>query len=300
VLPYSGIQDIQQKRTAFVDFSNDPFNFSCLEDDRPSCHNRHPMDFEESFAACIRTGNTAGITALGVDPSFANEILVCETPIPEISGKGAIPTVRRPRPVIYAILCHQLCVVEQLASLEVDLVRPLYDGWAPIHYAVAVRDWDIASFLISRVRSELESKTEHNATPLHIAVSNNDFLTTVGLLDFGADPNVANKNGNTALHIAMVHGIQIAQALLVFGARTDAVNAQKCKPIDVAQRRGNAEMVKLLNGVADRTIILPNRPEITRILKNKKSGENKESLAEELDLLSQRVSRIEEALSTKS
>jgi hypothetical protein len=70
--------------------------------------------------------------------------------------------------------------------------------------------------------------------------------------------------------------------------------------IDVAQRRGNAEMVKFLNGVADGKVILPNRPEITRILKNKKSEENKESLAEELDLLSQRVSRIEEALSTKS
>jgi ankyrin repeat protein len=258
------------------------------------------MDFEESFAACIRTGNTAGITALGVDRSFADEILVCDTPVPDISGKGTFPLVRRPRPVIYAILCHQLSVVEKLASLGVDLVSPLYNGWSPIHYAVAVRDWDIASFIISRVRSELESKTELQATPLHIAVTNNDLLTTVGLLDFGADPNFGNINGNTALHIAMVQGVLIVQALLAFGARTDVVNAQNAKPIDVAQRRGNAELVKFLNGIAKGKIPLPSRAEVTGVLNNKQSEENDESLAEELDLLSQRVSGIEEALATKS
>jgi hypothetical protein len=80
----------------------------------------------------------------------------------------------------------------------------------------------------------------------------------------------------------------------------EMVNGQNDKSNNVAQRRGNAEMVKFLNGVAGRTIILLNRPEITRIFNNKKSEENKESLAEELDLLSQRVSRIEQAFSTKS
>jgi hypothetical protein len=263
------------------------------------------MDLDEAFAACIRTGNASGITALGVDRSTINELLVCDTPVPSTPGQSSVPLLHRPRPVIYAILCHQLPVVEKLADLGADLAQPLYDGWGPIHFAVAVRDWGVSQFLLTRIPSELESKTEHGATPLHIAVSNGDFLTTVGLLELGADPNFPNQNGNTALHLAMVHDKMVASALVAYGAKTEVVNSQNLKPIQIAEKRGNADVVAYLKGLEEGKIQVGDKGIFLEVLRRRvgvqqeREGGGEESFAIEIDLLSQRLNAVEEALAMR-
>jgi hypothetical protein len=254
------------------------------------------MDFEEAVAACIRAGNVAGLIAIGFGASLLNQSLVCETPVPAIPGKGAIPLVRRPRPVIYAILCHQLSVVEHLTLLGADLLSPLYHGWTPIHYAVAVRDWEIALFILVHEPDELDKPTEHGASPLHIAVSNGDVQSVAGLLGLGAAVNLANRNGNTALHIAMIHPHpQLAELLLSFGAEANTENSLKQTPLAVAESRGNTVVAEFLRDVAaGRRRVRPTE----RLLRTEKMAKpSNPEIAVEIEQVSERLRAVEERLS---
>jgi ankyrin repeat protein len=255
------------------------------------------MDFEEAVAACIRAGNVAGLTTIGFGTDLLNQPLVCDPLVPTIPGKGAIPLVRRPRPVIYAILCHQLSVVEYLTELGADLTSPLYHGWSPIHYAIAVRDWEIALFILVREPNELDRATEHGATPLHIAISTGDFRSAAGLLGLGAAVNSANKNGNTALHIAMIHHHpRFAELLLAFGAEVNAENAQQQTPLAVANGRGNSSMADFLSEVAAGRPVQP----IERLIGGEKIAKaDARELGAQIEALGERLRVVEERLSAK-
>jgi ankyrin repeat protein len=82
----------------------------------------------------------------------------------------------------------------------------------------------------------------------HFAVTNNDLLTTVGLLNFVLDPNFGNINGNTSLHIGRDQGIQIAQALLAFGVHTDTINARNHKPMELGKSLNEKKFSSKLRG----------------------------------------------------
>jgi hypothetical protein len=254
------------------------------------------MDFEESVAACIREGNGAGLTALGLDRSLADEALLCPTPVPPVPGKSGFLPVRRPRPVVYAILCHQAAVVEQLIDLGADIERPLYNGWAPIHYAVGVRDLEIARLILWRAPGQIAAATEHGATPLHIAVANNDGRAAAELLALGADVDAANKAGNTALHLAMVHAdTAVAELLLSFGAREGALNSERRTPLAVADARRNASASAFLRDLSTGNRRLRPRERILAALRPAASGDS-DALAVELSLISQRLQAVEERL----
>jgi hypothetical protein len=265
------------------------------------------MDFEQALANCIRTGNTDGVAALGVGPLTVNEPLLCDTDVPAIPGKVQLPPVRRPRPVIYAILCHQLRVVQQLASLKADLIAPLYNGWHPIHYAVACQEPEITEFILSAVRDERDAATTRRAAPLHLAVSNHDLENVIVLLKGGAAAAFANINGNTPLHIAMIHqDTAIAEVLLSFGADPRAKNVKGQTPEDVAKQRGNNAALEFLRDVASgKRVVTP----IDKILADFRLGAPKQDVAKpgggeeivaELDLLKQRLSAVEERLSARN
>lgn len=71
-------------------------------------------------------------------------------------------------------------------------------------------------------------------TPLHLSVLENRTEATTLLLQFGADPNLKDFNGNTAVHIAAIDGRSIDSLRLLLnkiGDKTSSayINAQNFK-----------------------------------------------------------------------
>jgi ankyrin repeat protein len=68
------------------------------------------------------------------------------------------------------------------------------------------------------------------------------------LLENGADPNLTDSGGNTALHEAAKKGInpKVVQALLDSGANLQAKNAAGQTALDVAQEHGKTKVIDLL------------------------------------------------------
>lgn len=71
------------------------------------------------------------------------------------------------------------------------------------------------------------------------------------LLEAGADPALANAEGNTALHWAALNGAAgAASALLAAGASPSALNAHEETPVDAALGRGHQAVVDAVNAHA--------------------------------------------------
>ena len=85
--------------------------------------------------------------------------------------------------------------------------------------------------------ADVSAVDDRGFPPLHLAIlsESRESLETVALLlTFGADPNQADSEGNTALHHAAARGdLNIARALLAFGAERFAVNNAGQTPPDV-------------------------------------------------------------------
>lgn len=69
------------------------------------------------------------------------------------------------------------------------------------------------------------------------------------LLEAGADPNVRDRStGATPLHDAARAGfLDTVQLLVQFQADPHALDNQKCRPVDLARRRGDTKVMDFLN-----------------------------------------------------
>lgn len=70
-----------------------------------------------------------------------------------------------------------------------------YDGWTPLHAAALVDSYDAADLLLNN-GAEVDARSAHNNTPLHIARSHN--RTAKLLLKRHSDPNAVNDSGERA------------------------------------------------------------------------------------------------------
>jgi ankyrin repeat protein len=106
---------------------------------------------------------------------------------------------------------------------------------------------------IATVRQLVENGTDVNATsgdvfPLLVASCNGHTAVVEYLLLKGANPNVSNAEGTTALLCASYNGHQeVAKALLNAGARVnDVVTEYQITALMVSSRVGHTSLVKLL------------------------------------------------------
>src|SRR5690349_12949244 len=69
-------------------------------------------------------------------------------------------------------------------------------------------------------------RAEDNATPLHIAVENNQPQVVEELFRLGASANVKDSEGTTPLHIvaALPNAVEVAQLLISNGADINSTN----------------------------------------------------------------------------
>ncbi len=106
-------------------------------------------------------------------------------------------------------------------------------GYTPLMFAARVGDMTTARQLVAR-GADVNASSVEDGSALVIASSWGHEDLAVYLLEEGANPNVADANGMTALHYAMrdglklLHGFEISEATRVCGFRSDSL----CKPID--------------------------------------------------------------------
>ena len=101
-------------------------------------------------------------------------------------------------------------------------------GHAPMHWAFVQGGTESAKALLES-GADVNILTNRGATPLMITISNDDpsdiRIGVPFLINHGADPNIQDKLGNTALHFAAVNNSrEVIEMLLEAGALIDAQN----------------------------------------------------------------------------
>lgn len=131
--------------------------------------------------------------------------------------------------------------LKQILHHHHDLVSSFSpEGFTPLHLAGAFRHLDCAALLI-RNGADLNvigrSQFAKNS-PLGAAAFGGDAVIVEILLGAGADPNIADAEGFTPLHVAADSGNSaVAEALLKFGANREA-KANGLTPAEIAEKKG--------------------------------------------------------------
>ena len=107
-----------------------------------------------------------------------------ETPLMMASIEGNLPLVKT------LVLGHK-------AQLD-------HIGWTPLHYACAKGHLEVAQFLVAN-GAIIDSLSVGNTTPLMMAVHSGNEQLVKFLLDKGADLQLKNANGLTAIDIADIY-----------------------------------------------------------------------------------------------
>ena len=255
------------------------------------------MDFESSFAYCIRKGDVNGLHALCIDKSNVNEQFICPTPVPHLQGNFALPPINYPTPLIYSILCQQKLILQELLQIGADLNIPILN-WYPIHYAVALRSLDLAREILIHDQSQANKLTNGTQnSPLHMAASSGNYQMVLLLLKYNANPNSCNSSGLFPIHSAcFLPTTEILEALFTFGADTEVFTSLGETIVEYTEKKNLSTahdyLVLLLSGEID----LPSPEILLSKLKIDFDTETSTNPQEKADLLEQRVAAAEELL----
>jgi len=103
----------------------------------------------------------------------------------------------------------------------------------------------------------------NNSTALHVAVEQED-LTSLHIVDFLAqncnDSNVADQDGNTALHLAAISSKTECMRVLLKAGATDSLsleNKDGKTPIDISKDLDDTESVELVRGTTCLIMYMP-------------------------------------------
>jgi ankyrin repeat protein len=107
-----------------------------------------------------------------------------ETPLMIASIEGNLPLVK---------------ALVQVRKAKLDHI-----GWTPLHYASSRGHLEVAQFLLAN-GAIVDSMSPGNTTPLMMAVQSGNEQLVKLLLDKGADIQLRNTNGLTALDIAVIY-----------------------------------------------------------------------------------------------
>ena len=131
----------------------------------------------------------------------------------------------------------------------VDIYNTDYFGETPLFNATESKKYEISKLLLENKANVDAASFEDNTTPLMNSSFNNDIKTTKLLLEYDADPDIGNKYGDTALHMACRQGYkEIVKLLLKHNANPYVENSFSGDktPLKLALREGHEEIVSLL------------------------------------------------------
>ena len=131
----------------------------------------------------------------------------------------------------------------------IDCYNTDYFGETPLFNATESKNYEISKLLLENGADVNAANFEDGTTSLMNSSYNNDTETTKLLLEYNADPDLGNKYGDTALHMACRKGYtDIVKLLLEHNADANVENKfmGANTPLKLALREGHKEIVTLL------------------------------------------------------
>lgn len=156
-------------------------------------------------------------------------------------------------------------------------------------------------YLLEKQPNLVNLQTQNKATPLHFAVSANDYQMVLCLLKNNADVNLTNNFGQSPLHLSVVsYDHRILQALLSFGANVDLKDSKGNSPIDIATERKKQQISNIFaEYLANKSKIRPKEDVLLDLSDNYLNDFYEESnelperdLSADLDVLEKRVDQL--------
>jgi ankyrin repeat protein len=126
------------------------------------------------------------------------------------------------------------------------------DGFGPLGLAVYFGRPEAARVLLEAgANPDTPSANDFKVRPIHSASAHRDPATSLELarllLEWKADPNVAQAGGWTPLHQAAAHGRrELAELLLAHGAARGAKSDDDRTPAEMAKAKGHSELEGVL------------------------------------------------------
>ncbi|XP_059922497.1 CARD- and ANK-domain containing inflammasome adapter protein [Gadus macrocephalus] len=184
-------------------------------------------------------------TALHLAVRSGSELLV-----QALLAKGLDPNATGPKaytPLHLAALHSHPALVEMLLKAEAQANAVAQDGSTPLHLASRRGHADTLNRLL-QVKVHTEIRDRQGRTALHWAASTQTEGPAVDmLLSAGANPDAADKQKKTPLHLAAAAGqTEAVAALFTHKARVGAKDMHGSTPLHYAAGRGHDEAVKLL------------------------------------------------------
>ena len=151
--------------------------------------------------------------------------------------------------LVIACLKGHLDAIRVLLNAGADLNITDTNGYTCLHIAA---DGYCSKQVLQTVidyGAALNVTNKMNESPLIVACQRGNADAEHVLLNNGADPNVADAEGNTWLHHAAVAGNcskQVLQAVIDYGADVNTTNKINISPLIYACGMGNADVIKVL------------------------------------------------------
>jgi ankyrin repeat protein len=126
-------------------------------------------------------------------------------------------------------------------------------GYSPLAIAVARGHKEAVKLLLDH-SAAANTQDEKGNTPLHYVSENNDLELAKLLLEHGADVSLQNKSGNQPLWTATFSAadgdknkLLLVKLFLESGADRDHLNQVGKKPMDIAEKIGVQDLIKILS-----------------------------------------------------
>ena len=162
-------------------------------------------------------------------------------------------------PIFDAVVRNDIFTLDGLMQKRAAVNVTNLDGMTPLHFASSA---EVANILLLN-GADPNIKNKQGATALHWAITqNNENLVRI-LFKYKADPNIADNNGNTPLHHASSRGDNISILLLLqAGANPNAQNLMGSSPLilSLTANKLDSAYYLVMGGAEDITNKLGERP----------------------------------------
>lgn len=137
--------------------------------------------------------------------------------------------------------------MESLCGSTPDILNAANkEGYTPLMLAAYYGHEDMAVYLVKN-GAVIDGKSKYGTPIMAATVKNNENIVDL-LLSHGADPNIQDTNGKTALLYCSTFGINtIAEKLLKAGANANLKDNTGNRALDYAILRQNETLIKLIN-----------------------------------------------------
>uniref|UniRef100_A0A3P9IJF0 E3 ubiquitin-protein ligase MIB2 n=2 Tax=Oryzias latipes TaxID=8090 RepID=A0A3P9IJF0_ORYLA len=131
-----------------------------------------------------------------------------------------------------------LARARQLVDVKKD------DGFSALHLAALNNHRDVAEVLVKEGRCDINVRNNRNQTALQLAVTQGHTELVQLLVDEGADVNMEDEDGDTAMHVALLRP-QLANVMLSPAVGTGATegNSEGCSPTTLYSRLSSSGLL---------------------------------------------------------